>query len=290
MKTNLKLLLIGMMMVFFSTCQESTSTKNDKLVEFQKKAKEVLNKPTKPSKITDLLELSGARLMPELVNEPANWEKYTKNEIKAAANLGVYLADAIYQYAYDSVKLAYNSAIAGKSIAEHIGIGEDVFMDFIGDRYRNVGGQNDSLFFVLDSALIHAESSLNADERFEILSAVFIGNYIEKQYIISNIIFNYPVELPKESKLLLLREMLIVKSNSLHRLDFIIELMEKAYADIEKGELYNEIKELRNLHKANMFSEDEILKLKASDIFENEGMTKIHQQIITIRDIVVRTE
>jgi len=290
MKTSLNLFLIGILLVFLSGCQESASTKNDKLVEFQKKAKEVLNEPAKPSEISVLLELSGAPLMPELMNNPAHWEKYTKDELKAAANFGVYMADAIYQYAYDSTKLAFKSILAGMELGKHIGIGEDVSLDLVNDRYSEEGGQKDSIFSVLNSALESAESSLNADERFELLSAVFIGNYIEKQYIVSNIIFNYPVELPEESKLLILREMLILMSNSLKRLDFIIELMEKAYADMEKGELYNEIKELRKLHKEHMLSENEVLKLKPSDIFENEGMIKMHQQIIAIRDIVVSAE
>ncbi|MCK5171509.1 MAG: hypothetical protein KAQ75_16640 [Bacteroidales bacterium] len=286
MKTTLKLFLIGMMLVFFAGCKKSTTTSNENLAEFYNKAKEVLDKPAKPSDVSTLLELSGATLMPELMNNPTDWENYTINELKASANLGVYLADAMYLYAYDSLKLAYKSAIAGKALAEYIGIEEDVFMDFIGDRYRNVGGQSDSLFFVLDSALNRAENYLTSNERFKILSAIFIGNYIEKQYIISNIIFDYPVELPEESKLLLLREMMIVMSNSLNRLDFILELMERAYADMNEMELNKELKELRNMHKEYMISKDKLLVLKASDVFENEGMIKMYQQIIKIRQLV----
>lgn len=274
------------MIVFFAGCQESTTTSNENLSEFYNIAKVVFNNPAKPSEISSLLKLSGAKLMPELMNNTTDGIMYTMNDYKASANIGVYLADAIYQYSYDSIKLAYKSAIAGKELAEYIGINDDVFMNLIGDRYSEVGGQIDSLFFVLDSALNRAESYLTENERFKILSAIFIGNYIEKQYIISSIIFDYSVELPEESKLLLLREMMIILSNSLNRLDFILELTERAYGDMKEMEVNKELKELRNMHKEYMISEDKLLVLKASDVFENEGMLKMYQQIIKIRHLV----
>lgn len=264
---------------------------NPKLIEFYEKSDAVLNKPAKPSQIADLLALSGARLMPEKLNDPVNWEKYTNNEIGAAANMGVYLADAIVQYAYDEKKPAYYSALAAKGLAAHIGIGEDIFMGYlIGDRYREEDGQSDSLFFILDSALIRADNSLNSNDRFKILAAMYVGNYIEKQYIMSNIVFEYNVDIPEESKLLILRDMIYLLGNSLNRLDYIIEMIEKAHDGEDGAYLLAELKELKGLHTQAKFTKDELAHLQAKDIFDNEGLKSMHDKIVQIRNYIVTAE
>lgn len=271
--------------------QQKEEALNPKLAEFHEKTKEVFDKPSKPSEIAVLLELSGAPLMPELMNDPTIWEKYTTDQTTAAVNMGVYLADAIVLYAYDSIKLAYNSAIAGKGLSEVVGLDENVFMKtVIADRYKEEGGQSDSLFFVLDSALAQADQYLSADERFRLLGAMYVGNFIEKMYLVSNIIFNYPVDLPQESKVLVLREMMLTMSYYLDRLDYIIEIVEKASTEEDSGYLLEDLKALKKIQMENMLSAEQILTLTAADIFENEGMVGMHDQIMKIRSLIVGVE
>lgn len=292
-----KILFLGVLIALLISCKntgkqvESEEPANPKLSEFYKKSEGILERPAKPSQISALLTLSGAPLMTEKMNPPSNWESYKDDEIAAAVNMGVYLADAIIQYAYDEKKLAYNSAIAAKSLAEVIGINDEIFMGYIiGDRYREEGGQSDSLFFVMDSALARADQSLNANERFKILAAMYIGNYIEKQYIVSNIVFEYPVDLPEESKLLILRDMIYVLDQSLERLDHIILLVEKAYGKNEVKRFYNELKELRAINAKQSFTREQLEKLQAKDIFENQNLKDLHKKIVDIREMIVATE
>lgn len=292
-----KILLLGVVVALFISCKNTgkqagaEESANPKLAEFYETSKGVLERPAKPSQISALLTLSGAPLMTEKMNSPSNWESYKDHEIAAAANMGVYLADAIIQYAYDEKKLAYNSAIAAKSLAEEIGINNEIFMGYlIGDRYREEGGQSDSLFFVLDSALARADQSLNANDRFKILSAMYIGNYIEKQFVLSNIVFEYPVELPEESKLLILRDMIYLLDQSLERLDYIIMLVEKAYSKNEVKHFYKELKELREINARHRFTREQLEKLQAKDIFENQNLKDLHNKIVSIREMIVASE
>jgi len=283
------LVSIGIMISCKNTDKkQANETTNPKLLEYTEQVKGVFEKPSKPSQITGLLELSGVPLMPELINDPENWEKYSGDDLISAANMGIYLADAIIQYSYDSLKLAYNSAIAAKQLANTIGISEDVFMGHvIKGKYAEVGMENDSIFFVLDSALVRAEKSLDDDERFRLLAAMFVGNYIEKHFIVSNIIFNYPIDLPEENKLLILRQMMLIMSGSLNRLDYIIELVEKASTEKEIGYLLGELKLLKKMHIENKFTEDELLNLKPADIFENKGLLGMHKQVVKIRNFMI---
>ena len=246
-----KLIIIITAIAFLSSCKNSSRQQkeellNPKLVEYHERAKEVFDKPAKPSELSILFELSGAPLMIELMHDPSAWKKFATDQTSAAANMGVYLADALVFYAYDSIKLAYNSAIAGKSLAEVIGIDENVFMDLIKDRYVN-GGQGDSLFFVLDSVIARADYSLRSNERFRLLSVLYVGNFIEKMYIVSNIIFSSPVDLPDEPKLLLQREMMLVMKYFLYRLDYIIELVEEVSTKEEGKYLLNDLKILKEM-------------------------------------------
>lgn len=117
--------------------QQKDESLNPELAAFHEKTKEVFDKPSKPSEISALLELSGAPLMYDKMNDPANWEKYSTDQTVAAVNMGVYLADAIVLFAYDSIKLAYKSAIAGKELSKVVGLDENTFMKtVIADRYK----------------------------------------------------------------------------------------------------------------------------------------------------------
>lgn len=288
-----KLILLLAVVVLLTSCkntgkQQKEEPLNPKLTEYHETVKDVFDQPSKPSDISVLLELSGAPVVPEWMNDPANWGMYTTDQVTAAANMGIYLADAIILYAYDSVKLAYNSAIAAKELSKVLGIDRDVFMGrVIADRYSEEEGQKDSLFFVLDSALARADLSLNADERFRLLGAMFIGNFMEKMYYVSNIVFDYPEDLPDDAKLLILREMMLTLSGYLHRLDYIIDLVEKASTEEDSGYLLAELKTLKKMHEDTMFTEEQVMRLTPEDIFENEGLLAMHEQIVKARNFIV---
>lgn len=119
---------------------------------------------------------------------------------------------------------------------------------------------------------------------------MYVGNYIEKMYIVSNIIFDYPVDLPQESKVIILREMMLTLRNFITRLDYIIEIVEKASTKEDSGYLLDELKTLKEIQQKNMFSEEQILKLSAADIFENEGMLEMHDHIVEMRNFIVANE
>jgi len=286
-----KLILIITAIAFMSSCKNSSKQQkeepsNPKLVEYHERAKEVFDRPAIPSEISILLKSSGAPLMAELMHDPSAWKKFANDQTSAAANMGVYLADALVFYAYDSIRLSYNSAMAGKSLAEVIGIDESVFRGYLEDRYI-YDRQADSLFFVLDAAMARADNSLSSNERFRLLSALYVGNFIEKMYIVSNIIFSSQVDLPDEPKLLLQREMMLVMKYFLYRLDYIIELVEEVSINEEGKYLLNDLKILKEMYVEHMYTDEELYKLKAYEIFENEGLLGMHELIGNMRNFIV---
>jgi len=256
---------------------------------FQAQVKNVVPEVADITQVAVLLEASGADFMPQLVNDPHNVEKYKLTKYLAAANLGIYTADAVYQASYRQAEGAQLSYAAAKTLAFHIGIGE-AFDGIFLDRIVEGVTANDSVLNKLDAALANSKTILSDKEEAGLFTAMLIGANIEKLYVLNNNIFNYPVDLPDESKLLILRQTVLVLAKQMEILEGLTVLFEEYKPDTDGAtHVFNLIKEVRDIY-APLKLQDNIQTVEPKKLFENKELLTAFEKIKEIRNLITIAE
>lgn len=284
------LLVLSLLVLSLLACK-STSNKEvtDEVAEnaVEKFAENSVN-IRKPGDVADLLSLSGTRFMPELVNDPMNYEIYAKDPVQAAANIGAYMMGGLYQVAFDEKYDGYMSIAAAKQLAIGLGIG-DIMEEIVLERYSEGEHPNDSIINLIRAGVSRSETMLADNDQSQLFAAMLVGNYIEKLHILFTNIFEYPIDMPEQSKVIILRDILIITSNALDLLPEAISIVEK-YKKDEKALLLNELKEIEKLRESSKLTEEQFSKLQAEMIFENEAFLAIYEKVKAARAIIVATE
>jgi hypothetical protein len=235
--------------------------------------------------ITAMMELSGADYMPDIANDPFINEQYLVNEVMAAANLGVYMADGLYRLAFDEFNDGSLSLKAAKNIADKLKLGS-AFDDFVFDRYNDTAVYADSMLYKVKQAISESQVILTDADRMQVFAAIVSGNYIEKLHILFSQIFKYNVDLPEESKLLILRQTILVTDALLKKLPDVISLVESVKKESDPGIILARLKEIEALRLQLKFA-DEPGKLTPDLIFKNQGLIDVYNKIEEVRALIV---
>jgi len=284
-----KILLPIILLTALIACKNKSVDQNagqaDEFKAFTEKLEQIDMNVRMPTDIMDMLELSMVDFIPELINDPNNGEKYLSNEVLAAANMGVYLVDGLYQYTSKEYDNGYNSMMAAKNLATKLGMGAG-FDEMVLERYSELNPSMDSFLIKLNENLIASETSLKEQDRMRIYAGLIGGNYIEKQFILFNIIFKSNVDLPETSRLITLRQILYATRQHMNKLPEVITLIESIKKETDPGTILNELKAIEALRQQNIFPEN-ISQITAQQIFENQNLLAMFEKIKEVRGMIV---
>lgn len=284
-----KILVFVILFAALIACKNKSVDQNagqaDEFKAFTEKMEKIDMNVRTPTDLMDMLELSMVDFMPELINDPNNSEKYLNNEVLAAANMGVYLVDGLYQYNSKEFDKGYYSIMAAKNLATKLGMGAG-FDEMILERYTNLNPNIDSFLVRLNGNIIASETFLKEQDRMRIFAGLIGGNYIEKQYILFNIIFKSNVDLPETSRLITLREILYATRTHMNKLPEVIALIESIKKETDPGIILNELKAIEALRQQNILPED-ISQITAQQIFENQNLLAMFEKIKEVRSMIV---
>jgi hypothetical protein len=257
----------------------------DEFKAFTEQARKINNNIRYPDDIMQMLELSAVDFMPELINDTANNQKYSGNDNLAAANLGVYLVDGLYQYSSKEFGTGYKSILAAKNIAIKLGMGPS-FEELFIERYNNLNPSIDSFLVKLNNCLDSTETALKQQDKIRLYTSLLGGNYIEKQYILFNIIFRYNVDMPDASKLTALREVIYITGVQLKKLPELITLIESIKKDTDPGTILDKLKEIETLRQQLTLTDDPST-ITPAQIFENKTLLAMFEKIKEVRGMIV---
>jgi hypothetical protein len=238
-----------------------------------------------PIDLMDMLELSMVDFMPELMNDPNNSEKYLTNEVIAAANMGVYLVDGLYQYSSKEFDKGYLSIEAAKRIASSLGMGSG-FDEMILERYTELDPSVDSFLIRLNENILASETALKEQDRMRLFTGLITGNYIEKQFLLFNIIFKSNVDLPETARLTSLREVLFMTREHMNKLPEVISLIESVRKETDPGILLDNLKAIEAIRQQNILPED-ISQITSDQIFANQNFLAMFEKIKEVRNMIV---
>jgi hypothetical protein len=284
-----KILVIVILSTALIACKNKAVDQNagqaDELKAFTEKVEKIDMNVRTPTDLMYMLELSMVDFMPELINDPKNSEKYLSNEVMAAANLGVYLVDGLYQYSSKEFTGGYYSMEAAKMLATRLGMGES-FDKMVLERYTELNPKVDSFLVKLNENIIASETVLKQNDRMRVFAGLIGGNYIEKQYILFNIIFKYNVELPEEAKLIALREVLYAGRKQAEKLPDVIALIESIKKESDPGIILDKLKEIEAIRQQKVVPDD-VSQLTPAQIFENPKLLEMFEKVKELRSMIV---
>jgi hypothetical protein len=197
-----KFIALASLIILFS-CQkksEETTTEAPATPSFENERKAFFNSLVTPSDLSARLQATGADFNASLLNDPKKFQSYANNETKAAANLGVYLADMNYSIAYkqsDQVKAIFPAAHA---LSKSVGI-EQGILDFLMKRYNDNLAKNDSVKAVVDGLYASATKNVEGSAREKLVGIAMSAYQIENLHLALGIIKSYPKDmLPTDAR------------------------------------------------------------------------------------------
>lgn len=200
MKKLLTLLLLAALV----SCQKNKSSETEVAASFEAERNAFFTNLATPGELAAALQATAAEFNPNLMNDPKVSSGYTTTEVKAAANLGIYLSDLNYSIAYKQSANTKEHFTAAYDLAKYIGL-EQNFLDFLMKRYDENLAQNDSAQAVVDALFKKSTEGFQGTEREKLVGIAIAAYQIENLHIALGIIQGFPKDmLPEDARIQIL--------------------------------------------------------------------------------------
>jgi hypothetical protein len=244
-----------------------------------------------PSEAAAQLQATGAEFNASLMHDPKKYTQYTSDDVKAAANMGIYLSDLNYSVAYKQSANTKEYFTAAHELSKAIGM-EQGALDFLSQRYNNNIAHNDSVKNVMKDLLAKSTQSLQGTEREKLAGAAMAAYQIENLHLALGVIDAYPDDmLPSDARTVILipiyKMILGQKQNIQTIYDFL-----KSYSNPENPnyQYYSTaFEELIAVY--NRLNVDErIAKNQGIELMNDAVMKELTQKVDAIRNKVTSAE
>lgn len=163
---------------------EKKQTKEEEMISttFEAERQVFFDQMLNPDATVAVIKETQVAFNPELINNPTYFSSYTSQEVKAAANLGVYLADLNYSLAYNQKESAQALFQAAHELSKVVGV-EQRMLGFLLIRYNQNLEQNDSVKAIVTELFEGATSGLRGTDREKFIGLVIAGYQIENLHL-----------------------------------------------------------------------------------------------------------
>lgn len=134
-----------------------------------------------------------------LLHNPSTFHRYASNDVKAAANLGVYLADLNYCILYKESALGKTYLEAAIELSKIILL-EKKTLEFLMQRYENNLAQNDSVKAVMQQLFSHTTVGLQGTIRERLAGIAMAAYQIENLHLALATLETFPPRLNEEQQ------------------------------------------------------------------------------------------
>ncbi|HEY5748771.1 MAG TPA: hypothetical protein VIU12_22030 [Chryseolinea sp.] len=294
MKKIVFILLLGSVAVSCQKSKETTESANgsDTTTAYDEQRKMFFNNLMEPAEVAAQLQFTAAEFNPALMSDPKGYVQYTGNEVKAAANLGIYLSDLNYSIAYKQAATTKEYFTAAHELSKAIG-GEKGVMEFLMKRYQDNINQNDSVKNVVGDLLKKSTSQLQGTEKEKLAGIAMAAYQIENLHLVLGTLESYPKDmLPDDARTVILVPLFKVALNQRGNVQNIYNFL-KTYSDPkdpDKNPNYpyyaNAFEELIAVYqKLNV--EEKIATNKGLEIMNDAVVKELSEKVNAIRNKIV---
>jgi len=244
-----------------------------------------------PSEAAAQLQATGAEFNASLMHDPKKYAQYSSNDVKAAANMGIYLSDLNYSVAYKQSANTKEYFTAAHELSKAVGM-EQGALDFLSQRYNNNIAQNDSVKSVMKDLLAKSTQSLQGTEREKLAGAAMAAYQIENLHLALGVIDAYPDDmLPSDARTVILIPIYKMVLGQKENIQTIYDFL-KSYSNPENPnyQYYSTaFEELIAVY--NRLNVDErIAKNQGIELMNDAVMKELTQKVDAIRNKVTSAE
>lgn len=195
MKQILFLFLFNMLVLACGSKQEKDSPSESSAFSVERET--FFNSLRNPDEVAERLIPDVVAFDSTMVNDPEYFYQYANNDIKAAANLGIYMSDLNYCIIGkqgDEIKKYFNAVY---ELSKAIGI-EKGILEFLMNRYQANMEQNDSVKLVVQHLFEQSTSKLQGTDRERLAGVAMAGYQIENLHLIVSTLEALPDTLTDE--------------------------------------------------------------------------------------------
>ena len=241
-----------------------------------------------PAQITILLDMAGAEYIPGLVNPIENVDYYAGDPALAALNLGVYAVDIGYLVSYEKREEALVTYERARKLAASIGF-QSTFEHGAFERYKEMAIHPDTLLRNLTMSTENLDKEMSSGENFQKHTLFVTGEFFEKMYIATQVVKQYPTDLPEDVRLLLLREIIMGIAHQEKALDELIGIL-SSFVQQERGQKFlNELNALKAIYKEANFTEYVKSFQPGQEATDRGYLTQITDKVEQIRNEIIGT-
>jgi len=297
MKRNLilsnVLFLLLLCLIIFASCQQRPQQQESKteigLDSFRLLAVDILPAYNSISDISQLLNNVDVHYYPGMVNDIDNIERYTNNDLLAAANIGVYFADIAYGYAFEDQNISIASYIAAMSLAENFRI-STTFLETFLEHVSISEAEIDTVLFKLEQDLQTYASHLVDDEHIRLYTSLLKGNFIEKNYLLYSTISRYPDSpVSEDKKIENLQKLVWIASGQKIALGELNKILND-YTIPEDDRIYHdEFISLEKTMKETAFLRDTSV-VRTIELVSSPEFINLYDEITKVRELITEPE
>jgi hypothetical protein len=202
MKQIVFFLLLGSLIISCQKSKENAAVEESKAFEVERNT--FFANLLAPAEGAARIQATAAEFNASLMNDPKVYAQYAANEVKAAANLGVYLSDMNYCIAYTQTAQTKEYFTAAHELSKAVG-GEKDVLEFLIKRYNENLENNDSVKNVVTDLLKKSTLDLKGTEKEKLAGIAMAAYQIETLHIALGILQSYPKDmLPEDARIVIL--------------------------------------------------------------------------------------
>src|SRR5688572_8338596 len=293
MKKILFVLLLGSLTL---SCQKSKENSENQATtadstSFTNERNTFFSNLLAPSEAAAQLQATGAEFNASLMHDPKKYAQYASNDVKAAANMGIYLSDLNYSVAYKQTANTKEYFTAAHELSKAIGM-EQGTLDFLSQRYNDNIAHNDSVKSVMKDLLAKSTQGLQGTEREKLAGVAMAAYQIENLHLALGVIDAYPDDmLPSDARTVILIPIYKMVLGQEENIQTIYNFL-KSYSNPENPNYQyysNAFEELIAVY--NRLNVDErIAKNQGIELMNDAVMKELTQKVDAIRNKVTSAE
>ncbi|MFZ2905613.1 MAG: hypothetical protein WAZ98_05370 [Cyclobacteriaceae bacterium] len=292
-----KLLSILFLTVLMLSCQKNKeNTEETQVTEsFDQQRDAFFANLMTPGNLAAGLQATAAEFNANLMNDPKSSAGYATSDVKAASNLGVYLADLNYSIAYKQSANTKELFTAAQELSKAIGI-EQTVLGFLSKRYSDNLAQNDSAKVVVDELFKKSTADLKGTDREKLVGVAMAAYLIENLHLAVGILESYPKDmLPEDARMQILipvfRIVLEQQQNIETTYGFLQSISDPTNPEKNPNYAYyaTAFNELIDVYK-KLDVDEKIANNQGLDLMKDSVVTELSAKINAIRNKIVSPE